>query len=137
LPDDRLGGGAAVDIAADDLGDVFLLPSHDASNGALGQASDVEPCRSRAAQVVEVQAGICHASDDLRLVEGRVEKKLMHAGHTMQPGIVLRARMGRDLDTAHGLRTRSCFNPRARTGRARRSMMLKLDRRGVPSPAET
>src|SRR5260370_36599193 len=55
LPDDRLGGCDAVDVAADDPRDVLLLPAHDLGDDALRQAGDVEPCRRRAAPILEVK----------------------------------------------------------------------------------
>jgi hypothetical protein len=73
LPDDRLGGCGAVDVAADDPRDVLLLPAHDLGDDALRQARDVEPGRRRAAQIMEVQIAIAHAGGDLRLVERTAE----------------------------------------------------------------
>src|SRR6476646_8767872 len=64
LPDDRLYGRLAVNVSTEDFSDVLLLPSHDVSDDPLRQAGDVEPCRRRASQVVEVQIGVGHTSGD-------------------------------------------------------------------------
>src|SRR5262249_41393526 len=69
--DDRLGGSAATNILADNVGHAVLRPSHDLGDGAYIQLGDIEPGRSRASQIVEVQ--VADARRDLGDVEHLTE----------------------------------------------------------------
>src|SRR5262249_50273096 len=76
LIDDRLGRRRPVNVTPDDLGNVLLFPSHDASNHTLWQSRDVETRCRGAAQVVKVQITFGEASVNLCLVEGTAKPVL-------------------------------------------------------------
>src|SRR5260370_1215243 len=48
-------GAAGIGVAADDLGDVSFLPSHDLGDHALGYPEDAEFRDGRSPQIVEMQ----------------------------------------------------------------------------------
>ncbi len=76
LPKDGPRGCGPIDVAADDAGDVLLLPRHDLGDHSLGDACHVEPGRRRAAQIMKVQIGVAHACGNLGLVERRAKAVL-------------------------------------------------------------
>src|SRR6476619_2967929 len=55
--DRRLDDRAAIDVAAEDLRHMRLLPAHDLSDHILAKAGGVESGRRRSPQIVEVQIG--------------------------------------------------------------------------------
>jgi hypothetical protein len=75
-PVDRRKDGS---VAADDFVNVFLFPAHDFRDLTIRQASDSEPGRRGAAEVVEVQIPVTHACVDLRAVR-RGQKKCLMSG---------------------------------------------------------